>query len=145
MFTTLLSSALLAGALSTGVQAAPVDERWFQARDSSVSALFEKRQTSPSDPSMSISTAGMDCQLTSQTSPLPTLQDGLHRPLTDYPKLGRINLLLSNYRMYQFPTRTTATQRIRTERPVATLVSVHSLTNVLSRTTSTFLQTEYGL
>jgi hypothetical protein len=138
MFTTLLSSALLAGALSTGVQAAPVDERWFQARDSSVSALFEKRQTSPSDPSMSISTAGMDCQLTSQTSPLPTLQDGLHRPLTDYPKLGRINLLLSNYR-------TTATQRIRTERPVATLVSVHSLTNVLSRTTSTFLQTEYGL
>ena len=50
MFSSLVSTVLFAGAL---VQAAPapVDEKWFQARDSGVSALFEKRQTSPSDPS----------------------------------------------------------------------------------------------
>jgi hypothetical protein len=52
MFSSLVSSVLFAGALAQAAPA-PVDERWFQARDSGVSALFEKRQTSPSDPSES--------------------------------------------------------------------------------------------
>lgn len=47
---------LFAGLVSLvgGVRAAPaaeIDERMFQPRDSAVSALFEKRQSNPSDPS----------------------------------------------------------------------------------------------
>jgi hypothetical protein len=52
MFSSLVSSVLFAGILAQAAPA-PVDEKWFQARDSGVSALFEKRQTSPSDPSES--------------------------------------------------------------------------------------------
>lgn len=39
------------------VSAAPaaVDERWFQPRDSAVSALFTKRQANPSDSGTSLS------------------------------------------------------------------------------------------
>lgn len=49
------TSVLFAGLASLlSVRAAPAadwENRWYQPRDSSVSALFEKRQSNPSDPS----------------------------------------------------------------------------------------------
>jgi hypothetical protein len=51
---TLYTAVLAVVASSTLVSAAPVDETWYQARDSPVAALFQKRYTpSPSDASRS--------------------------------------------------------------------------------------------
>lgn len=53
MYSVIVSSVLFAslGLAAPAPTPGVADEKWFQPRDTMVSALFEKRQANPSDPS----------------------------------------------------------------------------------------------